>query len=235
MNTPKYITITRYARGFTLVEMLVVIAIISILASMLAPSLQNALNQSRMIYCTNNLKQMYIGLSGYAEKYNGFTCPTDGHLYTSHRWWDWWLGMNYYDYPVVGPSQTPPSNKSWEGFRCPEDSEPRSATFPNRTYAVMRVLMGRQGTTLGDMQGMRYAEIPKPSRSYFFGEVEPVGTHVQNCVILAGSTAHVIAMNGYELFPYHNGNTNILFLDGHAGARNNWLDLNYYKLDNITE
>lgn len=57
-------------RSFTLVEMLVVIAIISILAALITPSLHTALEQSRGLVCTNNMKQMYTALIAYADDNN---------------------------------------------------------------------------------------------------------------------------------------------------------------------
>ncbi len=58
--------------GFTLIEMLVVVAIIGILASMMAPSLVNALAVGKQISCANNIKQLGLGLLTYTSDYNGY-------------------------------------------------------------------------------------------------------------------------------------------------------------------
>lgn len=60
-------------RSFTLVEMLVVIAIIGILASLLAPSLMNALHSAKQTMCQNNQKQILTSNQMYVEDNNGYT------------------------------------------------------------------------------------------------------------------------------------------------------------------
>jgi len=57
-------------RAFTLIKLLVVIAIIAILAALLLPALSRAKERSKRVSCLNNLKQLAIGLHVYSMDFN---------------------------------------------------------------------------------------------------------------------------------------------------------------------
>lgn len=66
----------RASRGFTLVEMLVVIAIIGVLAAMLVPAVQFARERSRQATCSNHLRQIGVAFTLHATSHQHF--PSGG-------------------------------------------------------------------------------------------------------------------------------------------------------------
>ncbi len=74
-------------RGFSLIELLVVISIIFLLASISIPTLQRARHQARAVVCQSNLRQWGFALSLYIDDYNGKLWPPHEPLTGERYWW----------------------------------------------------------------------------------------------------------------------------------------------------
>lgn len=71
MHRPRFASsISR--RGFTLVELLVVMAIIALLVALLMPAIQQTRERARQTSCINNLHQLVIAMHNYADAHRSF-------------------------------------------------------------------------------------------------------------------------------------------------------------------
>jgi prepilin-type N-terminal cleavage/methylation domain-containing protein/prepilin-type processing-associated H-X9-DG protein len=75
---------TKMKKCFTLIELLITIAIIAILAGMLLPALSRARDKAISMQCMNNVKQLTIGNLTYASDFGEATVPTS--IYAGSRW-----------------------------------------------------------------------------------------------------------------------------------------------------
>ncbi len=91
-----------YRRAFTLIELLLVIAIIALLVALLLPVFQQARKKSYEPVCTSNLRQFYVAFSLYREDYG------EAPRYQS------------YLLPYIRDRRI---------LKCPEDVYPRGAAF----------------------------------------------------------------------------------------------------------
>ena len=108
------------ARSFSLIELLVVVAIIAVLAAVLLPALRLARQQAKSVTCKNNLKQQGTAFAMYVSEWQGYL-PRAGYIRGSWGWsstnWDSvllpYLGLNYNN-----PSSWMNNNTV---FTCPHD------------------------------------------------------------------------------------------------------------------
>ncbi|MCH7726216.1 MAG: DUF1559 domain-containing protein [Planctomycetes bacterium] len=100
------VTVSR-RRGFTLVELLVVIAIIGILIALLLPAVQAAREAARRADCTNNLKQIALGIQMHHDTFKRFPPGVASNrrpTFGTHRGGQWGASWMVYILPYIEQS-----------------------------------------------------------------------------------------------------------------------------------
>ncbi len=198
---------------FTLVELLVVIVIISLLASLLLPALRNAVATARGIRCCAQLKNIGIALTGYADDFGNYI-PPDSYTYGSP--WSTLLEKYLGEPPKIAWNARVPASI----FRCPATrmypgntqvfhSYTTTVTNTPNTYAFCK-----EWASTGDY----HREPPRRSQWH----------NPSNLVLLADglmnfdNRANAMGLsnfhqnNCYKIDPRHNGSAVLLFADNHV-------------------
>ena len=138
--------LNHYPTGFTLVELLVVIAVIGLLAGLLLPAVQAARESARSTQCKNNMKQLSLAVLNY-ESAHGKIPPATDHDDTpairddsrtlGYDQWIWGAAVlpyieqtalyNQLDFrlaPALAPNRALLSTEI-STFRCPSEIGPR--------------------------------------------------------------------------------------------------------------
>ena len=105
-------TQVRSNKGFTLVELLVVVGIIAVLVSLLLPALNKARVQAETLKCASNLRQIGIGFQMYRNNWDNYLPPCDA--YGSHVGVGkpWRFTKDYMMYSSIGPYLGKPAVKN---------------------------------------------------------------------------------------------------------------------------
>ncbi|MFA6962560.1 MAG: prepilin-type N-terminal cleavage/methylation domain-containing protein [Opitutaceae bacterium] len=182
--------------GFTLVELLTVIAIVGILAAIIIPVVGRARDSAKATQCLGNLRQLSLATQLYAADNKGRLMPLD-YRFNSLLWPYAHSGSSASQISVSGNDL--PASLAGSVFECPKASEDTSTV--KRSYGINQYLAPGSPVDASNNKIVTYSAITEPSQGALFGDV-------------LGSSG----LNAATLNPRHNKRLNVVYVDGHAAA-----------------
>jgi prepilin-type N-terminal cleavage/methylation domain-containing protein/prepilin-type processing-associated H-X9-DG protein len=228
-------TITRTARsqdGFTLVELLVVIAIVALLASLLLPVLAKAKQRAHTAVCLNNLRQLTLAWSIYADDHDDRLVPNDPENVGNPQ--TWCRGYMHYgngDGTNVAFLKDQALGRyvpSLASFKCPGDkssTELGGRKYPRvRTYG-MNGFMGTQARRAGVIDGevlLKRGDLARVQRPEIYVFIDQHEDTIDVCNPSVAGNPPLCIWDGAPANRHGRAGT-LSFTDGHAEIRK-WRD-----------
>jgi len=227
----------RPTRGFSLIELLVVISIVALLVGILLPVLGSARDSARSAQCLSNLRQMGIALQGYATTEHDYL-PLYYRIEPG-GWLNYWFGRGQGSSVPEGSRQLQPERGAIgpylgrgvvEGLLCPSfpyDNADFHRKFATRacSYGINLALAPYPFQTTNPGVPVRLNDIEQPADVMSFADgvqywsVEDGFNEAFYIGIDNPSAADPLAdPNGGFAHFRHAGATQLAYLDGHAAA-----------------
>jgi prepilin-type N-terminal cleavage/methylation domain-containing protein/prepilin-type processing-associated H-X9-DG protein len=232
----------RTRKAFSLIELLVVVAIIALLVTILLPSLDRARQQAKNVNCQSNVRQLGLANFGYALENAGHLVPAakDIHLsnYGHHRWHGYREHANDPFDPLRGPLASYLADGKVK--QCPSFTEFHTGPVQNESfekgnggYGYNLVYLGSQNWKPGLFMAQANArttmleEIGSPAGTLMFADTAILHqvSGVTRTIEYSFTQAPYHLVNGeivMSLTPRpslhfrHEGRNNITWADGHV-------------------